>query len=359
MGSLGSDEKTCYVTLVTKDSYIPGVVILSHTLDKHGSRYPFLVQYTESLGDQGIKILKNEAERAGRIVPVKVDLLLPRAGMENKGSVAERFKDTFTKLRAFEVYKNGFTRACFLDADMAAFQNPDTIFDTKIPRDWIACNHSCVCNLDHDSWAPDAWQKGNCAYTTLTRPDQVANDTSSRPTYGLLNGGLFMFYPSEELWTQMMGFFNYTERLKEYQFPDQDFFADFFRNKWQPVSWKYNAIKTMRYWHPQIWSDDVLVILHYIVDKPWERQVSSEGVAGHLGRDGTTHRWWWNIYNDWLEKQKEDNQTLVMMRKLINTQKPFTEVVPLPQEPGRPEDIKPYEEMLSWSQANQNGAHKQ
>jgi inositol 3-alpha-galactosyltransferase len=93
-----------------------------------------------------------EGHAHGRILPMQVDLLLPRAGQENRGSVAERFKDTFTKLRAFQVHKLGFTQAAFLDADMAVFRNPDKVFDVKLPgRNWLGANHICCYNLDKDS----------------------------------------------------------------------------------------------------------------------------------------------------------------------------------------------------------------
>ena len=91
-----------------------------------------------------------------------------------------------------------------------------------------------------------------------------------------------------------------------------------------------------------MWSDDVVVVVHYIVDKPWERQVSPDGVAGHLGRDGETHRWWWELYREWAEtKQRSEagQKVLQAMKGLVDTQEPFTKKVPLPQEPGRPEDV--------------------
>ena len=349
MGSVtDAPERWCWVTLVTKPSYLPGAIILAHTLDQHKSKHPLVVQYTDSLGEKAIAALQEEARNYGRLQPAKVTLLLPRKDQENTGSVAERFKDTFTKLRAFEVYKLGFARAVFLDADMAIFRNPDDIFESKLPdRDWLGANHACVCNLDHDSWAPAEWNKGNCPFTPLNGPDEVAAPITaeSRPTYRLLNGGMLFFYPTEELWNRMLDYFNTTERLKEYQFPDQDFLADFFRDKWYPLSWKYNALKTMRYWHPRMWSDDKLVGLHYIVDKPWERQVSHEGIAGHLGRDGETHQWWWDIYQQWRndrEKTRPDSLILREMNDLVDTNQPFTEKVPLPQEIGRPEDVQPY-----------------
>ncbi len=349
MGS-GTDcsEKWCWVTLVTKPSYLPGVIILAHTLDQHKSKYPLVVQYTDSLGEGAIAALQEEAQRYGRLQPEKVSLLLPRKDQENTGSVAERFKDTFTKLRAFEVYKLSYTRAVFLDADMAIFRNPDDLFESKLPgKDWLGTNHACVCNLDHDSWAPPEWNKGNCAFTALKGPDDVAGEITSdaRPTYRLLNGGMFFFYPTEELWLRMLEYFSTTDRLKSYQFPDQDFLADFYRDKWYPLSWKYNALKTMRYWHPRIWSDETLVVLHYIVDKPWERQVSPEGIAGHLGRDGETHQWWWDIYQHWrAEREKSQPESLVLksMLDLVDKQPPFTEKIPLPQDVGKPEDVLPF-----------------
>ncbi|KEF61316.1 uncharacterized protein A1O9_02881 [Exophiala aquamarina CBS 119918] len=343
-----SPEKSCWVTLLTKPSYVPGAVILAHTLDLHASKYPLIIQYTASLGRDAIAALEEEANNYSRIQLQQVKLLLPRKDQENRGSVAERFKDTFTKLRAFQIYTLGYTRAVFLDADMAVFRNPDEIFDIELPgRDWLAANHSCVCNLDHDSWAPADWQKGNCAYTPLNHPDDVAAPitAASRPTYQLLNGGMFLFYPSEDLWNRMLLHFNTTETLKDYQFPDQDFLAEFYRDKWCPVSWKFNALKTMRYWHPRIWSNEKLVVLHYIVDKPWERQLGPQGVAGHLGRDGETHEWWWQIYHSWrLQRKEEQTGRLILttMRSLVDTEKPFTERIPLPQEVGKPEDVQPW-----------------
>lgn len=351
MGSVNTEEKTCWVTLVTKPSYLPGVIILAHSLDQHKSRYPFVVQYTDGLGEDAIAALKDEAERKGRIIPIHVSLLLPRSGTDKMAgtAVAERFRDTYTKLRAFQVFEQGYTRACFLDADMAVFQNPDNVFDTIIPRDWLASTHGCICTPDPTSWKPAAWQKGNCAYTPLTSPDEIANDTVSRPTYALLNGGLFVFYPTEELWTRMMGFFNHTEKLSEYQFPDQDFLADFFRDKWQPVSWKYNCLKTHPYLHPRIWSKEKMVILHYIVDKPWERRNSPEGIGGHKGRDGEMHQWWWDIYSEWLESNTKKCKTVEVMDKLVGQEEPFKEKVPLDFVPGVPEDVKPYAELMEWN----------
>lgn len=294
-----------WVTLVTSPSYLPGAVVLAHSLKKHGSQYPLVVLVTPGLGKAGVQKLKHEQQRKNNIIVHEIEILT----RENTGSVAERFKDTFTKLRAFQLHEVGLKKGVFLDADMAVFRNPDSLFDAE-PRnsDSILANHACVCNLDHNAWAPSHWVPGNCAYTPIQRPNAGPTQVhpSSRPTYHLLNSGMFVFRPSRELWSRMLEFFNTSEKVLHYQFPDQDLLADFFKNKWQALSWRYNAIKTMRYWHPAMWSDSEVVIVHYIVDKPWQKRIGNDGVAGHLGRDGVTHKWWWDLYQEWLQDgQKE------------------------------------------------------
>lgn len=37
-------------------------------------------------------------------------------------------------------------------------QNMDELFDPDIPRDLIAANHACVCNLAKAPWAPVDWR---------------------------------------------------------------------------------------------------------------------------------------------------------------------------------------------------------
>ena len=97
----------------------------------------------------------------------------------------------------------------------------------------------------------------------------------------------------------MLDYFNTTSKLATFQFPDQDFLADFFVDKWLSVGWQYNAIKTMRYWHENIWRDEEVRALHYIVDKPWQKRIASDGIAGHMGRDRVTHSLWWVLWNEW------------------------------------------------------------
>jgi len=314
--------KRAWVTLLTKQSYTPGVITLSYSLSKHSSSYPLIVLITTPLEDSSVQALKLEAQHGNLLIKPIEPLLLPSG---QKGTlIAERFADTWTKLRAFELFE--YDSCCFLDADITVYKNMDEIFDIALPNNtWVAAAHACVCNLDLDDWAPGNWKKKNCGYTNLSHPTAlqrglpVPSDLAPPHTWALLNGGVFLYKPRKELWQTMHHFFLTSPNLKTYQFPDQDFLAEFFQGKWLSLPWKYNALKTMKQWHQNIWRDDEVKGLHYIVDKPWEKRVASDGIGGHLGRDGETHKWWWEVYEEWRDQTRkdEDTQLLQILGRLI------------------------------------------
>lgn len=315
-----------YVTLITRASYLAGVVLLADTLRRHGSRHPLIVLYTPKLSADAVRALELEAPRQNMGLR-KCEYLLP-PGDAKITLIAQRFEDTWTKLRVFELCVD-YDVVCYLDADMAVFRNMDTIFekiDRELPDGWLGANHCCVCNRDKDPWAPADWRLENCAYTHvshpggLTQPTQPPNsdgnddkdnlnpivdlDEGPSRTHRLLNGGMFVFRPTPKLRDSLLSVFrNNTALLSTFKFPDQDFLAHFFRGRWRALGWQYNALKTMRYWHEGFWRDDEVVCLHYIVDKPWACRVGEDGVAGYKGRDGVTHQWWWDAYERWEEER--------------------------------------------------------
>lgn len=343
-----------YITLLTKSSYLAGVVILAYSLQRNQSSYPLIVCYTPSLSSDCVEALELEARHGTNIILRLIEPLQPPA-LSDRDLIAERFRDTWTKLRVFEPWKGlnekKFTRLCYLDADMMLLKNLDYIFNTPLPgNDWIAANHACVCNLDSDPWAPATWNVENCAYTPL---DEASGLTSSTPvpksdspitkeltkgrkeTYTLLNSGLFLFTPSDEQWKLIYQKFESItpEKLKDYRFPDQDFIIQFFTDRWMSLPWTVNALKTMRYTHLNIWRDEAVVNLHYIVDKPWAgprpvkvmishsdsgsagstpRTDSSSGSpavewskTGFKGLDGETHSWWWRTWDTWKQAREQ------------------------------------------------------
>jgi inositol 3-alpha-galactosyltransferase len=292
----GAVKKYAYATLITRASYLAGVVILAHTLRKHGSQYPLIVLYTPTLSENALQALRLESAESN-IILRPCDVLQPPKDTKLT-LIAERFEDTWTKLRVFELVE--YDVVCYLDAD-----NADSIFDKAagLPDGWLGANHSCVCNRDGDPWAPEDWRPENCAYTPVKHPEALTRPTQPSAggprTHTLLNGGMFLYRPSQQLWDDMLSVFNTSPLLSTFKFPDQDFLAHYFRGKWRALGWQHNALKTMKYWHTNIWRDEEVVCLHYIVDKPWAKRNNPDGVAGYKGRDGVTHQWWWEAYEHW------------------------------------------------------------
>jgi inositol 3-alpha-galactosyltransferase len=147
--------KVAWVTLITRESYLPGATLLAYSLKRHLSKYPLVILTTPGFQKSYIPTLQQECSLTNSR-HIQISALLPPAHHLPETLIAPRFEDTWTKLQVFELYKYGCEKLVFLDADMLVRRNMDELFDLELPgRDWIAANHACVCNLDHDSWAPD------------------------------------------------------------------------------------------------------------------------------------------------------------------------------------------------------------
>lgn len=125
----------------------------------------------------------------------------------------------------------------------------------------------------------------NCPYTPLSYPSCLSQGTpitpqSPRP-YSLLNGGVVVLTPSRETANKVLRFLHTSPLISSFKFPDQDFLAELFRGRWHPLPWVYNALKSLRLIHPEIWNDGDARCVHYIMaEKPWmAARPSPDGLA--------------------------------------------------------------------------------
>ncbi|KAF2028519.1 nucleotide-diphospho-sugar transferase [Setomelanomma holmii] len=312
-----SPGKNAYVTLLTRPSYLAGALLLAYTLTKHSPNTPLIICYTpETLPESSVDAFRAEAKYSNIILHAVEHLRLPDDGTEH-GMVAERFIDTWTKLRVFDLHEmdQQFERLCWLDADMMIFSDPSPLIFNAENDAYLSGGdgmrlmavHTCVCNLDHDSWAPGTWRPENCALAKLTSPSQLAKVEAEPETLSNFNSGTFLYRPSAGVATFVQAKFEDlgNQKLRAMKFPDQDFLNAAFDGRWNTLSWRTNALKTWRYWHTNIWRDERVAVLHYIVDKPWAARVNTDGSAGYLGKDGKTHKWWWDEYAKWESERKE------------------------------------------------------
>lgn len=281
-------RKAAYVTLLTKASYLAGALVMHHCLVAVGSKYPLVIMATPGLP----QAVRDVLDRRG-IQIYDVPSLQPKEGSHALAAHDERFGDTWTKLRVFEMHE--YERIVLLDSDMIVMRNMDELMDLELPHDWIAAAHACACNPRKLPHYPRDWIPENCAHTLMVHPTAltsppVITESSPRP-YTLLNSGTVVLNPSRKLFDAITDFLYTSPLVPTFSFPDQDLLSAFFRGKWKPLPWCYNALKTLRVIHKPMWRDEEIRCLHYILsDKPW---LIPPGAGGDYE---VVNQWWWDRF---------------------------------------------------------------
>jgi hypothetical protein len=89
----GNTKNYAYTTLITRSSYLAGVIILAYTLRKQNSQYPLVVLYTDALTADSVAALQHESKKLNLILK-KTEALVPRENVKVT-LIAERFGDTW------------------------------------------------------------------------------------------------------------------------------------------------------------------------------------------------------------------------------------------------------------------------
>ncbi|GAA5976202.1 hypothetical protein JCM11641_001081 [Rhodosporidiobolus odoratus] len=305
-----SPPRKAFVTLLTNAVYLPGLLLLDDTLKRVGTKYPLVVLTTPSFPEEHLALLE-----ALGIQTKRIELLEPKGEIQ---LIAERFRDTWSKLQAFAL--DEYERVVLLDCDMTVFDNIDCLLDDDklLPsKDWIAASHSCTCNpLNEDWYEPDCCP-ANCPYTYAFSHNGAPPPSSTfntKRTYTLLNSGLVVLSPSTNLYDGIVEYLHTSPTVATMALPDQDLLGEVFLGKWEPLRWRFNAIKTFRWVHPELWFDkagkegrerqqeDGIAVLHYIVEKPWLQLVDADN------REAESHRWWWADWDHMLGRWQQDEK---------------------------------------------------
>lgn len=265
-----------WVTLLTQPGYLIGVRALARSLQLHESHYPLVVMVTDNIAHDARTRLEQEGCKVIGVAPLR-----PGAHLEDRYANA-RFAEVWTKLTVWTL--TDYTRIVFLDADMLVTRNMDELFEIPLAPAALAACHACRCNPNHIASYPADWTPENCFYTFcrgedhVEQPDRVDN---------YLNGGLLVLTPDREVFDQMMAQLAALDDLSDYLFAEQDFLNHFYRNRWQPLSWVYNALKTLPHQHPSVWDANRVKNIHFIIDKPWEKIPDQVDPYADLNQ-----RWW-------------------------------------------------------------------
>lgn len=241
-------EKYAYVTLLTRDAYLMGVQALSRSLRRVHSQYPLVVLYTKTLSSMALEVLHQE----GCLLKL-VEQYIPKGHHDVSKYKIPAYWECWNKLHLWTL--TAFNRLCYLDADMIVLRNIDHVFTLEIQA-----------NNDDFAASPD------CTYGRLSQEEKDACPLLGRSSY--FNAGFFTTCPSLERQRELEFLLTH-DSTNIGGYAEQDLLNVFYdgrqgRPKWHQMPWTYNAQKSIRSHHPDLWHLEDIYILHFTDKKPWD-----------------------------------------------------------------------------------------
>ncbi len=117
-------EKKAYITVLSNDSYLLGVLCLNKCLHSVNSKYPLYVLVTDDVSKESENILNINQIKTIRKnhIPLPIDIINKNNSMQKS-----RWNYTFDKLIIFEL--TYFEKLVFIDSDIYVRKNIDELFD--------------------------------------------------------------------------------------------------------------------------------------------------------------------------------------------------------------------------------------
>ena len=291
-------------TFLTTSSYLEGVLTLNYSLVQTNSKYNLIVFYTQSLLDSDPWTIE---ELQKRNIQVK---FIDELKISEEITLAEkRFSLNFSKLNAFKLIE--FERIGILDADMLIRANIDELLEMPLSKDSIAATHACVCNPKKKINYPIDWSPGNCAYNMQSFEDAQRTGYECNFGIGMLNGGLIIFEPSLNIHKRFVDALVMNGDIP-LLFAEQELISNLLKGMWKPLPYIYNGLKTLRHCHVNIWKDENVKIVHYILDKPWEMKTQKNDESDD---EYSVVNSWWREMNE--RRLNDEKRKMQIISKLI------------------------------------------
>lgn len=115
-------DKFSFVTLLSSDDFLPGVIMLDWSLKKVRSQYPLHVLCADHISEVSVKKLMRRGISCQRLeghIPVKDDI--------NKEKGYDHWNRTFDKFYVWNLTQ--YDKVVFLDSDMQVIRNIDHLFN--------------------------------------------------------------------------------------------------------------------------------------------------------------------------------------------------------------------------------------
>ncbi len=116
---MAKDKKISWISLLTNNEYLPGILVLNKSLEKVGTEIPLLLLLSSNISSRVRIILEKNN--------IKYKIITNDVNNPTNVNPAHRWYSTYSKLLAFN--QTQFDKIIFLDADMLILRNIDDLFD--------------------------------------------------------------------------------------------------------------------------------------------------------------------------------------------------------------------------------------
>jgi glycogenin len=221
--------KCSYMSFLSTDSYLPGVLVLHYSLIRSGTRRPFLLLITPNVSASAREVLSRHGiEHRVLGTAIRTPTLDPEG---------HHWHYTYEKIQIFRQVE--FDKIVFLDADMLINDNLDSLFD----KPHMSAVNSGGLLPEHASWTH-------------------------------LNSGLLVIEPSVALFDDMIGKIESTRAglVGGDQAFLQDYFSDWPNREELHLDHRYNMFHTHADRYHQLFGYGLeeIKVLHFIgKTKPW------------------------------------------------------------------------------------------
>jgi lipopolysaccharide biosynthesis glycosyltransferase len=218
-----------YLTLMTNDAYIKGIVSLAYSLLAVDSKYNLLILHSHIPSVESQAILNKITNTHLR----RVEKIQPKNNIDLKYALPQ-FRDVWTKLNIFKLTE--YKRVILIDADSLVLRNIDELFEINLDNKKIAACSDCLCNPFKYKTFPEFHSEKYCFYN------------GGEKFY--FNAGLLVVESDANIFEKLITALNSWD-LSNNLFAEQDLLNEFFKNKWKRLDYVYNALQGLRFTHPK------------------------------------------------------------------------------------------------------------
>ena len=254
-------NKKVYITLLSTENYLKGVLVLNKSLKKTKARYPLFVLVSPGISEKTVSILSSfEIETIRMTESVALDY-----GQHNQSAAYSHWNNTFDKLYLFNLTQ--FEKLVYIDSDMLVLENIDELFERE---------HMSAVSAGSKYPGNEAW-------------------------IGNLNSGILVIRPDKKNYAELTALIPVVAALNVEKFGDQDIIKEYIKGRWTEDLWldhKYNMFNVFLNWHiknenykikyfslnPFSKNKTNVKIIHFIeLPKPWMREIGRmEAFKMHL-----------------------------------------------------------------------------